>query len=250
MVRLDPDRELKKFVEQLDDSMERYRKLYDALEGSPEVTNLRKGISVDAVFRLGSAWEIFQHNWHIAAIAQDSSKIIERSETTANNKIEAIDDALVDLYGIKLTKKPQSKHLTKQQIELLLDPSSRNVTFFDMADWVKAARRDMTSSHIAKLQRINSNEEDSCVLDLLKAIRNVIAHGSENANALLTLAVRPRSSKVGIVGPKNDSLIRAKYAINDIGTYLHGWPAAKPRSADMTRVALLHQRVKDIAQTL
>jgi hypothetical protein len=248
---LNPTTDLDRFQANLDDSMDRYRRVFEALDSSPDKTDLRKGIAVDAVFRLGAEWENFQHRWQIAAISQDPAKLIAKTKDAAQRKVDEVDEVARNLFGVTLSRTLSSNALTREQIETLLDPRQRNVTFSNVGHWLKESKKYLSPDYLRRVQRLDTDVEDSCVVDLLKAIRNAIAHGSQTATTQMNEAVRARIDNVGIDGAANTPLIRPSYRIRDIGTYLHGWPeTVKRNAAETTRVALIHKRMRDISEEL
>jgi hypothetical protein len=251
MRTLDPNRELDEFQSRADDSYARYARLFRVVSGAHDVNALRKGLAVDAAFRLGSEWETFQHSWHVAAIAKDSTKLIASERQRIEEIVSKVPEANREVFNVTFTHQNLTR-LKGSDIERLLDPQNRNITFADTSAWREQTNKYLSRTYMAKVNRIYSSDADSCVLELLKSLRNAIAHGSLDAKARLNRAVRPRANQLGISGPENDALLRDTYGIRDIGTYLHGWTGATGLrlQPEGTRVALIHTRVADIAKLL
>lgn len=252
MNRLNPDRELDAFLRQAGNSYRRYVELFDAVGTSPNHTDLRRGLATDAAFRLGSEWESLQHRWHIAAIANGPHRLIQQRLDAVSRKVESLDQGTRTVFSVNVAPSKKTS-LTRSEIELLIDDDGRNVTFKDSTDWAKKSDSVLTGASHARVRAIVADESQASVLDLLKALRNVIAHSSSNATELLNLAVRARVDGVGLVGAENAPFVIPKSSAGDVGKYLHSWirdPRFNRFEAEGTRMSLLHRRVLAIAENL
>ncbi|MEO5920183.1 MAG: hypothetical protein ABIQ01_03490 [Pseudolysinimonas sp.] len=253
MPTLDPNRELDEFIVRSNSSHERYIRVFDALVDSTDASNLRKGLAVDAAFRLGSEWELFQHRWHVACIARDGSRLIAEQESKVADAISKLPTATREVLGVTAGHLSLSR-LTGSQIERLVHPLDRNVVFPDVAAWSRVAKRYLAPPYVGRVQRIQSSIESSSLLDLLKALRNAIAHGSRDSKGRLNrlASARVAGGTEGLAGNRNAPLVRAKYGIADIGTYLHTWTGLPGYRtfAEGNRMTLIHDRTQDIAKAL
>lgn len=242
---LDPNREIDEFRARALRSQQRYQRLSQAIELAPDRSALRKGLAVDAVFRLGVEWELLQHRWYVAAIARDPSKLI--SSNLDRIRAIKVQDQLRDVFNVSVDHRSPTR-LKQAEIERLVDPQDRNIGFTDMQAWRTAATRDLAPTYIERVCRLADDLPSSSLLDLLKGMRDYIAHNSRDASRRLNKLVSPRGSsdRIGLAGVVNSPLARASYGVRDLGTYLNrdlGYPATN-------RVDFIHDRVLYLAETL
>lgn len=253
MKKLSPDRELDTFRKRASDSYRRYVELYEAVGASSSATDLRRGLATDAAFRLGTEWESLQHRWHIAAISVRPHRLIEQHLTMVSKRVSSLDEATRDVFGVSVTPSKKTS-LTRAEIESLVNDDGKNVTFRDSAEWAKKSAGVLAGTCNARIKTITQDETQSSLLDLLKALRNAIAHGSTNATGLLTHNVRPRGDGlVGLVGAQNEPFVIRKSSPRDLGKYLHAWthdPQTDRLKAEGSRMTLLHRRVLAISENL
>ncbi|MCM3614602.1 hypothetical protein M3672_09150 [Microbacterium enclense] len=247
---LDPNKSLDAFLGGVVEMETRYADTYQAVSDhvkNPRQLQLRKGLAADFAFRLGSEWELFQHKWHVVAVTSAPDRFVtaQQASLDAGVKKASIDHYVRLLHGGALTVPSKPK---QGQVEALLDPRGYNVTFESCETWMTEAARDLDSRYSDKVRGIVATAPDACVLDLLKGIRNALAHGSGGSLSRLNELVkeRPSGEKVGLSGSVNDGLKRDTNKIRDVAVYLHG---RAPGSAKQ-RVQKLAQRVREIAEQL
>lgn len=244
---LDPNRELDRFQVRAYDSFDRYLRSVDAVRDANDRTDLSKGFAVDAAFRLGTGWEYLQHRWLVAVVSKDSRKLIKQNEKMIASAWEKLPPGTRDVF-LPVADHTRRTGLKERDIEVLLDPQDRNIGFADVSAWLKSANKYAATKYIEPIQRLADDEEASSLLDLLKSMRNFIAHGSRDSASRLNRAVRPRQNGEGLAGARNAPLVRAKYGVDDLGTYLHGRVDAS--GTGWSRMAYIAQRVSDITATL
>ncbi|MGN7799291.1 hypothetical protein [Leifsonia sp. 22587] len=246
MPPMDPNRTLDGFQARLVKLEDLYQRTYSAVQRAGNELELRKGLAADFGFRLGGEWELFQHRWYIAAISKRPSKFV--------GVIQKEIDELVDkgnlrsrLTAIRKDSLIVPTHPTAPQIAQFVDPKGYNVTFDDTDSWLRMAQKHLHSDYTAKVAILVSDAESTSTLDLLRAIRNRLAHGSDGSGTRLNAfaSAREAGESEGLVGPKNDPLVRKTNRIDDVATYLHA--AGRP---SQQRVLYLSQRVRDIAEML
>lgn len=250
MPSADPNRPLDAFIAGVVEMEARYADTYQAVSDhvkNPRQLQLRKGLAADFAFRLGSEWELFQHKWHVVAVTASPDKFVTAQQASLDGGIKKanIDHFVKLLHGGALTIPSRPK---QAEVEALLDPRGFNVTFDSCETWMTEAARDLDTVYADKVKGIVATSPDSCVLDLLKAVRNALAHGSGGSLSRLNEMVkeRPPGEKVGLTGSVNDGLKRDTNQIRDVAVYLHG---RAPGSAKQ-RVQKLAQRVREIAEQL
>ncbi|MBD8535073.1 hypothetical protein [Plantibacter sp. CFBP 13570] len=246
----DPNRPLDAFVAGVIEMESRYSDTYNAVSDhvkNPRRLQLLKGLAADFAFRLGSEWELFQHRWHIVAVTASPEKFIDAQQGSLDGGIRKanVDHFVKLLHGGPLILPARPK---QSEVEALIDPRGFNVTFDSCETWMTEAARDLDATYADKVRGIVATSPDSCVLDLLKAVRNALAHGSGGSLSRLNDMVRerPAGEKVGLTGSVNDGLKRDANKIRDVAVYIHGHPPGSSKQ----RVQKLAQRVREIAEQL
>ncbi|WP_263120720.1 hypothetical protein [Cellulomonas sp. RIT-PI-Y] len=247
---LEPSNVVVDFVTRVKDAKSRSDVEYNSIPTTdPKKLTRQRGLVCDLAFRLGGEWEIFQHRWHIAVISKAPSRFVSSLQSDLDAAIAALPGRGI-VPGLSSFQPKYPKRLPSDTIESLLDTSGRNITFPSVDRWKTAASRDFTSTYSSRVARIANTPEDACVLELLKAVRNFLAHGSKQSRATLNacIASRPASSQgPGLVGPSNAGLARGGVkSVRDVGVYLQGRAAqGMPR-----RMTVLTDRLEAIALTL
>jgi len=244
---LNPNNVLSEFLQRHDDSVQRYNDLYSTVGGNGRL-DLRRGLTTDLSFRLGTEWELFQHRWHIAAISKRPKKFIAATQLEMNDALKKASVKQL-LEAIRPGSTTMPSQLTAERIEAILDPTGFNVTFSTQESWAKAASDQLDPLFADRVRAIVGSPEDSCVLDLLRSLRNVIAHASTSSMNVLNDTVRERgtSDTIGLAGETNTSLVRTgSKRIADAASYLHTWNDV----TGMRRIGFLAYRVRAIAERL
>jgi len=210
----------------------------------------QRGVVSDLAFRLGGELELFQHRWHIAVISKEPATFVAGLQ-------KRLDEAVKNLPGHGLVPGLANLHLaypsrlTADQIETLLDGNGWNITFTTLDAWQKAAGKDFTSRYRAAVGRVANAPEDACVLELVKATRNFIAHGSDKSRREFNACVAPRSvaqEGPGLTGNVNSALARGTVkSVRSVGVYLQGraTPGASRRISALTdRLAVVAAQLK------
>src|SRR6266567_4147352 len=105
-----------------------------------------------------------------------------------------------------------------------------------------------SSTYQNLVKGIVGDAESASLLDLLKKLRNLLAHGSTGSKVAFNRAcrARPTGGKEGLTGVSNTSLMRDQRDVRDVGVYLR----ARVGPDNERRVAILHRRVMDVAGKL
>ncbi|WP_304452648.1 hypothetical protein [Nocardiopsis sp. YSL2] len=242
----DPNRYLDDFLVQVQDGLKHYSQVDSALEESNTPANLRKAVAEDSAFRLGALWEVFQGRWHVAAISRDPENFLKRMNKELEDKIkDSLRNTILAFNPDALTM-PRRPKLA--QIEFALDPTGFNITFKDTEAWIKSSVRYHSSTYQSLVRRISADAESASFLNLLKKMRNHLAHGSYGSKAYLNRACkqRPEGEKEGLVGAKNEPLKRDQRDVRDVGAYLR----ARTGQSGERRIEIIHQRTIEVAQLL
>jgi hypothetical protein len=145
----------------------------------------------DAFLRAAVGWESFRSDWHIAAINRDGTRFREDLKVTI--------DRLLDSRRYSAFKKyvhiALPTHPTLNELQDLLDPSHRNLTFED--GWRTRAERELASPYLEKVKSVNKADEQ--LLEAVHRIRNCLAHRSKNATDRMNEAL------LGLGGHSNES---------------------------------------------
>jgi hypothetical protein len=240
---LDPNRELDDFKDRLESILTRHETIYTLVPSSEK--KLRKTLAVDAAFRIGTEWELFQHRWHIAAISKAPEKFVATVQSDLDRDIAKVKDRLEAIQAGSTTV---PKKLNATQISKLVDPAGYNLTFADTQAWMEKAGAHLTDRFKSLVVAIGTSAEDTCVLDLVRAVRNYVAHGSDSSRERLNqyIKTRPPKGDIGITGSKNKALARDIRGISEIDAYLH----SKVGSPAHQRVVVIGKRVLTIAEKL
>jgi hypothetical protein len=246
-----PDFIIDDFQKRLDDSAVRYDAVYKAVANArpKDQLRLRKGLTTDFAFRIGTEWELFQHRWHVASIARSPEVFIRQQQQTLDLFLAKNTAA----RHILLTLHPDAvqipSRLTLGTVDALIDPDGYNVTFKDPASWANMTANHLSEEYAAKVKTVVSDRELNCVLVLVKTLRNVLAHGSTASLADLNSAVLMTEGDKGrgLVGDVNRPLARAgTKKIQEPAVYLHAWLHAY----ELRRVGYLSRRIMAASEAL
>lgn len=248
---LNPDRVIDDFQNRLTDAEDRYQEVYSAVGGSSTAKHLplRKGLTTDLAFRIGTEWELFQHRWHIAAISKQPARFAQLQQEVLDTALKKNSDVRHILNSISPNATTVPARLKVEQIDALIDPDGFNVTFSDPKAWADKAAKHLSAEYAQKVLGVVSDPEAHCVLILAKAVRNVIAHGSSLSRGEFNRAVRTARDlrSPGLKGARNEPLSRAgERDIADPAVYLHAWI----NDHGMRRVGYLAARLRTIADQL
>ncbi len=131
------------------------------------------------------------------------------------------------------------KHIASAQLSMLLDPTSWNVTFRDVAAMRVKAKEWLAPTHEKAFSALSVS--DAALVDAAHAIRNCIAHNSEGSRKVMNAKVR-----AVVTGPActNSGLEIGANNINSIGKYLR---AAAPGGM---RIGVYSDRLKAVGASL
>jgi hypothetical protein len=247
---LNPNSVVDEFQSQAELSLQQYEaldQLVTAGGAAANILTLRRGLAADTVFRLGTQWEVFQHRWHVAAISKRPTVYRDLIQEQLTKGIEkAAIGHIIDAVTPDAASLPA--RLTVSQIEALVDSEGYNVSFKDCETWMAKSVKHLHADYASKVEAVVTNPEASSLVELLKAVRNVLAHSSTGSLRRFNACARKRAAtgSVGLVGAANDGLVRDGHQVRDVPTYVQAWVHA----TQMRRIRLLHQRIWMVAEEL
>ncbi|MBT1669994.1 hypothetical protein KK092_11425 [Curtobacterium flaccumfaciens pv. flaccumfaciens] len=248
---LNPDRVIQDFQSRLTDAQDRYEEVYRAVgeSGSEKNLSLRKGLTTDLAFRIGTEWELFQHRWHIAAISKQPARFIKLQQDALDAAMKKNPEIQHIINAVSPGVAAVPSRLNVEQIDSLIDPDGYNVTFSDPNAWAEKAAKHLSQDYARKVHDVVGDPEAHCVLILAKSVRNVIAHGSALSREEFNRAVRAAEDdrSPGLKGARNEPLSRGgERDVSNPAVYLHAWIS----DHGMRRVGYLAARLHTIADQL
>lgn len=225
----------------------RQRALYNSLRGVATNDAMREQ-SCNLVMVTARDWEGFLSDWHIAAVARDS--------TTFSNTLTDHLATAVTKYGNERDH-PQlavfsptvhvPAHPTLSDIASALDGQGRNLPLS-----TKKARKTFAAVYLAapyssKHEKL-ADEDTRLLLEVLLSVRNVIAHRSRSSldvlNAKLTEASKSAHPDVGSLGR-----VKNRVRASGVGSYLDA-AVFSPTWEGVSRALLLSLTVSELSERL
>lgn len=187
-------------------------------------------------------WERFRSDWQIRAIARDSS-------TYANKVRRQVENAIPEALwggrdaGLLVVRVSLPKHLGISDVEKFLDAEERNVTYNSRNSEERAAKSQLAPPFREKVMR--RSDDDWLIVDLVRQLRNAIAHGSPYSIEHMNRAIAAMASSSR---PDDQALQKGARRVTEsgIGSYLF---AAMP-GYGTARVVHLLTRIVDVGKTL
>ena len=215
--------------------IQHFDRLSNALKGSAhekrDLTTLAE-VTLHSVY---VAFECFLSDLLLAYINRDPSQYQTNLEGRMRSSIQSKFGAWAENRMGFVAK----KHVTADEIEAALDPDSYNLTFKDTAtlkqrctEWVAQPYRNSI---------VGLSDADCRLIDTVHAVRNFIAHRSQNAKT--TMNDRLRTVVTGPFCP-NQNLARGAHDIHDVGSFL------KSKVGGTIRMKLFVARLEAIAAGL
>jgi hypothetical protein len=244
---LNPNRVLDEFKQETVSSIERFDQLIHAIGSNGASLGLRRALAGDAVFKLGTLWEVFQHKWHVASVSRSPFVLRTRIQNELDDALRKGPAAHI-LTSLKPEALAVPARLKVAEIERLLDPDGYNLSFKDCEVWARRADADLDPRHADLVRAIVQDAEAATLVALLKALRNALAHSSAGSMKTFNSAARrrPTNGGYGLVGQGNAALVRDSNRVRDVGTYLYAWVHGSQRR----RIHLLHSRIAEVAERL
>ena len=188
-----------------------------------------------------------EHVFLTAAISFESvisdlyfSYINKDSTLFIANKEQAIKKSIEESHGSWYANKisiPHLKHISAGDLYPLLDPRGFNITFKNARQMVSQAKKNLHPSFVCKYTAITPNQRK--IIDVIKAVRNYIAHRSDSAFEVMTKALSSlsngQSSSLGRCSSKR---------VRSIGAYL------KTKTGTGMRTEVYLTAMKDIVNVI
>jgi hypothetical protein len=135
--------------------------------------SLETMLAEQCVLGLAVLWEAFVHDLFVAFIVARPETCMRFHRDKITQSIEAKGKPLIKWVRITL---PPS--LSRDQIELLVDPDGWNITARSAEDLAKRANQLLSAAHAKKF---SLPVPDRAFLDLITAIRNYLSHRSSGS---------------------------------------------------------------------
>lgn len=212
---------------------------------------LRRGLAVDYFFRVATDWQVFQDNWSVKALAHKPKRFLDSYQQSliADLDRSSLPSRLAVFTEAKITVPSLGSSLLEPRIRQILDAEGRNLEFASSAKWKKWAVDNLADPHKDTLSRALSDDSVSSFLDLVRQLRNYIAHRSSASLKQIQVHAteRPAGKQVGLTGADNQPiLIQRRNNIWDVGVYLDrgiGEPYGTPAQ-------FMARRLNNIAESL
>lgn len=132
-----------------------------------------------------------------------------------------------------------SKHISVQELTMLIDPTGWNLTFKSVEELKSKFAQWISAPHNVGVNSLS--DADTRLIDATRAIRNVIAHGSSGSKQIMNDQLSTIATGPACV---NSALPRGPHNIHDVGAYLKSFAGEK------RRVVIFIERLKQIATQL
>jgi hypothetical protein len=175
----------------------------------------RKTVAEDILLRFVVGWEAFASEWFVACVNHDA-RVFKKS----------MDKKIATWFDKELANSPYKRHklhasaptlvLTKQppvsEVRALLDPHNRNIEFDSFQAFTDRTHRELAPTYANRAQALLDAGAGE-IIDAGLAIRNTIAHRSQNA-------VRVMNRQIAAF-PSYPDLRKQKVSSAGVGTYLN-----------------------------
>ena len=232
MRKIDPEGVWEDFATQLDDQAAFYARSWDALTNSKD----RKIATENYILTLGVLFEGFINDLIFAYANRDCARVMRHLEGSVRKILKPNRKATAAFNSFAEFK--HRRHLSKDKLKTILDPSGRNTSFPNYAAIEERAKQWLVDTHVDRFTRLSATQK--AVIDLAIALRNNLAHRSKSS--------LDRLNDVLLLGPLHDTgLQRNVNRVQQAGHYL------KSRLIGMnadTRAAVLAELLKQSAQAI
>lgn len=195
---------VKKFFEKsLDDALVFYKNISGKLEKKDEKGRL----AAQTLMSVATIWECFLNDIIISYIVMDPENFFKYAQEKYERDITKSQENIKKHFVTSI--KP--KKISLEFITDVLDYNRRNISYAKVSVLKKEASKLISSEYVKGIRGIR--QHDVAVIDLLRALRNFIAHGSDSSFDTLQKAVK--NSHLD-----RYKLRRMKYDVNDNYYYL------------------------------
>ncbi len=233
MRKIDPADVQTQYATDLDDMRDHFRRLERAIKGTSHEQGDLSRLAESAFLSGFASFERFVSDLLLAYLNRDFT-VYQRD---LKRRISQSVDSKFGPWESGRTRFDSVKHVAVADLEGIVDPEGRNLTFKDAAQLKSDARCSLSPAHAARIQGLNNADER--LIDTAKAIQNFIAHRSptskESMNSLLATVDQ---------GGANAGLGRGQNEIHQIGAFL------KSRTVGLRRVIGYLARLKAVGQAM
>jgi hypothetical protein len=232
MRKANPDDVKQEFADFVTERLHHFARIQSGLHGSQHEKRDISVLSETTLLAMYVAFERFLSDLFLAYMNRDFSQY----QANLESRVTASASERYGSWAASRLSLSRVKHIRLDELEALLDPDSRNLTFKSAnilkqraSDWIAAPY----SNGIA-----NITAADVRLIDTVHAIRDFIAHQSPSAK-------RAMNDALGLVDGgancPNNHLGRGAHDVHDIGAFL------KSVVANNRRVTRYANRLADIA---
>jgi|ERR1019366_2341018 hypothetical protein len=207
-----------------------YDELVLAVHQKTKQKSLESLLAEQFVLGLAVLWEAFIHDLIVAYIEDRSDVCIRFHRDKVTQSIEAKNKAFSKWVVIEV---PPS--LTREQIELMLDPEGWNITADSAETLAKRANQLLSAPHAIKFSLADSDRK---FVDLLIAIRNYLSHRSSGSLVIMKQRIK-ELQKVDATSPLNGT-------VTTVGAYLK----ARPAGVGLSRANIIGNNLGAVAAKL
>lgn len=232
-------------IDRFQDEQQRQRTLYDSLRDIATNDAMREQ-SCNLVMVTARDWERFLSDWHIAAVARDSTTF---SNTLTNHLTKAVDKYANERDKPQLAVFSPTVHVpahpTQSDIATALDSRGRNLPLATKKERKTFANAYLAAPYASKHKKL-ADEDTRLFLEVLLSVRNAIAHRSRSSldvlNAKLSEASQCADPDVGSLGR-----VKNRVSPSGIGPYLDA-AVVSPHWGRLSRALLLSLTVSDLSE--
>lgn len=237
MRKMDPKSVVDDFCDQVDETMQFFRRaeiaLVSTLQGKGDISILAE----NTFLRLAVAFEVFVSDLFLAYLNRNSSQFERAKEMDMRQSLRD-NPKFTELLEKRMYYTPL-KHIKVNDLQGLIDPEEYNVTFGNAEKMKARAQSWLYPAHASLFASITSDDE--LVINAVKRIRNHIAHRSQGSQKQM------KDSILAIGGGNsgdNKNLGRGASGSQSVGSFL------KASFGGERRVKLYAVRLKEIARKL
>lgn len=195
MRKIDPEGVWSDFSDQLAEQALFYSRSWAALPDAQD----RKIATENYTLTLGVLFEGFINDLIFAYANRDCSRVMQHLETSVRETLQSNLKAAAAFDSFAEFK--SQRHLTKDELKTVLDPSGRNTSFPTHAAIEDRAQQWLIAGHAERFSRLTAQQK--AVVDLTIAFRNNLAHRSKSSldrlNDILALgALHPTGLRRGV----------------------------------------------------
>lgn len=195
MRKIDPEGVWNDFANQLAEQALFYNRCWNALTAAED----RKIATENYTLTLGVLFEGFTNDLIFSYANRDCTRVMQHLETSVRETLQSNQKAAAAFDSFAEFK--TQRHLSKDELKTVLDPSGRNTSFPTYAAIEDRAQQWLIAAHVERFTRLNAQQK--AVIDLTIAFRNNLAHRSKSSldrlNDILALgALHPTGLRRGV----------------------------------------------------